>query len=203
MADGLSRTRIRTSRPRAPAGAIRLRLDFAPGGGSSEEPVVVELTGNRVDSIGGEPHSAALERLDPPRATLRTPEGDLRLLVTPVPDARRTAAGVQRVEVVVDGWRFELDVESEARARLRERATSARSDAAKGGPSELRAIIPGRVISVDVAEGDSVESGGRLLILEAMKMQNELRASRAGTVARVAVGPGQTVEVGDVLVVLE
>src|SRR5207244_11119753 len=76
-------------------------------------------------------------------------------------------------------------------------------DAAEGGPSELRAIIPGRVVSVDVAEGDTVEPGRRLLVLEAMKMQNELRAPRAGTVARSAVGPGQTVEAGDLLLGIE
>jgi biotin carboxyl carrier protein len=107
------------------------------------------------------------------------------------------------VEVVVDGWRFEFDVETERRARLRERATNARADAARGGPSELRAIIPGRVVSLEVAEGDTVEPGRRLLVLEAMKMQNELRAPRAGTVARIAVGPGQTVELGDLLLVIE
>ena len=120
-----------------------------------------------------------------------------------VPDPGRAAAGVRRFEVVIDGWRFELDVDSELRARLRERATSARTNAAKGGPSELRAIIPGRVVSVDVAEGDTVEPGGRLLVIEAMKMQNELNAPRAGTVARVEVGPGQTVELGDLLLVIE
>ncbi len=112
--------------------------------------------------------------------------------------------GRRPVEVVVDGWRFELLVEDEARAALRERASRDRTAAgAAGGPQEIRAIIPGRIASVAVAPGDTVEAGQTLLAVEAMKMQNELRAPRAGTVTRVSVGAGSTVDLGDVLVVLE
>jgi biotin carboxyl carrier protein len=112
-------------------------------------------------------------------------------------------AGRRPVEVVVDGWRFELLVEDESRAALRERASRDRTAAgAAGGPLEIRAIIPGRVVAVAVAPGDTVEAGQTLLAVEAMKMQNELRAPRAGTVTRVPAGAGATVEVGDVLVVL-
>lgn len=111
--------------------------------------------------------------------------------------------GRRPVEVVVDGWRFELLVEDESRADLRERASRDRTAAgAAGGPLEIRAIIPGRVVAVAVAPGDTVEAGQTLLAVEAMKMQNELRAPRAGTVTRVPAAAGATVEVGDVLVVL-
>lgn len=112
------------------------------------------------------------------------------------------AAGRRRVEVVVDGWRFELDVEDAARAELRGRATRMTDATVASGPAEIRAIIPGRVAAVRVVAGDSVEAGGTLLVVEAMKMQNELRAPRDGIVERVAVGEGQTIELGDVLVVL-
>jgi biotin carboxyl carrier protein len=110
--------------------------------------------------------------------------------------------GAIRVEVVLDGWRFELDVEDAERAELRERATRGRPDAAAGVPRELRAIIPGRIVSVAVAPGDAVIEGQALLVVEAMKMQNEIRAPRDGTVERIAVGPGATVDLGDVLLVL-
>jgi biotin carboxyl carrier protein len=111
--------------------------------------------------------------------------------------------GRRPVEVVADGWRFELLVEDEARAALRERASRDRTAAgAAGGPLEIRAIIPGRVVSVAVVPGDTVEAGQTLLAVEAMKMQNELRAPRAGTVTRVPAAAGTTVDVGDVLVVL-
>lgn len=187
-----------------------LRVAFAPGTrpGPGHPPAVVQVADPGRVTVDGRRSAATLTEFEAPRGRLvvatdgeGSSEHDVLLLR--VPDLRRAAAGVGRIEVVVDGWHFELDVESELRARLRERATSARADAAQGGPSELRAIIPGRVISVDVAEGDIVEAGGRLLVLEAMKMQNELKAPRAGTVARLAVGPGQTVELGDVLLVIE
>jgi 3-methylcrotonyl-CoA carboxylase alpha subunit len=67
---------------------------------------------------------------------------------------------------------------------------------------EVRAIIPGRVVAVSVAEGDAVEAGQQLLVIEAMKMQNELRSPRAGVVERIAAGVGQAVDLGAVLLVL-
>jgi biotin carboxyl carrier protein len=128
----------------------------------------------------------------------------------PEPDDRSVTVGAIRadrdglatVEVVVDGWRFELEVEDEARAGLRRRATRERDVASTSGPLEIRAIIPGRVAAVRVNTGDRVEAGAGLLVVEAMKMQNELRAPRAGTVERVAVAAGETIEVGDVLMVI-
>ena len=62
---------------------------------------------------------------------------------------------------------------------------------------------PGRVASIAVSPGETVETGHALLVVEAMKMQNELRAPRAGTVRAVAVAAGQTVEAGALLVVIE
>jgi biotin carboxyl carrier protein len=186
-----------------------LRVSFAPGTapGMAEGPLV-EVDGAGLATVDGRLGTAMLEQIDPPvaRLLLNADGKDVeshKVLVATLGHPGRVASGVRRLEVVVDGWRFELDVDSEARARLRERATSVRPDAAKGGRQELHAIIPGRVVSVEVAEGDAVEQGGRLLVLEAMKMQNEVKAPRAGTVVLVAVGPGQTVELGDLLVVIE
>jgi biotin carboxyl carrier protein len=111
--------------------------------------------------------------------------------------------GRRSVEVVVDGWRFEVIVEDAARADVRDRATRDRAGGLTGGgPLEIRAIIPGRVVEVRVTADDAVEAGQALLVVEAMKMQNELRAPRAGTVQRVAAAVGTTVEVGDLLVIL-
>jgi biotin carboxyl carrier protein len=127
-----------------------------------------------------------------------------RAIVTPLPAGRGGGPGDgrTRLEVVVDGWRFELDVEDAVRAALRRRATRTVDTADTSGPAEIRAIIPGRVAAVRVTAGDAVEAGRTLLVVEAMKMQNELRAPRAGTVERVAVGEGETIENGDLLVVL-
>ena len=147
--------------------------------------------------------AGTLERHGGQRATLLQPEdlAPCELLVMPLDRAGRN--GARRLEVVVDGWRFEIDVEDEQRAALRERARRDRGDASHDGPAEVRAIIPGVVLSVAVAPGDAVTAGQQLLVVEAMKMQNELRAPRAGKVERVAVGERSTIEVGDVLVVIE
>ena len=138
------------------------------------------------------------QRLEP--ATTVPPPGE-RPIVLPAtrPSATR---GRTAVEVVIGGWRFELEVEDADLADLRERATASREAAVHHGPTEVRAIIPGRVVSVAVEAGDTVVVGQRLLAVEAMKMENELRSPRAGTVERVATGIGQTVELGDALVVI-
>ena len=133
--------------------------------------------------------------------TTTDPQPGERPIVLP---AARPSLGRGRtaVEVVVAGWRFDLEVEDARRAELRDRATAAGALIVHDGPTEVRAIIPGRVVSVAVVAGDAVTAGQRLLAVEAMKMENELRAPRDGTVERVAVVAGQTVELGDPLVVL-
>ena len=139
--------------------------------------------------------------VDPDQAVEEATAGKRR---SPLTASRPTApGGPPVVEVVVDGWRFELEVEDAARADLRDRATRARAGADAGGRLEIRAIIPGRIAAVAVVPGDTVEAGQTLLVVEAMKMQNEVRAARAGTVAAVPVAAGATIEAGDVLVVLE
>jgi biotin carboxyl carrier protein len=125
------------------------------------------------------------------------------LLLDP-PDGRAESAdGVIRRDVVIDGWRIDVEIESERRAALRERASRGRQAVVRGGPTEVRAIIPGRVLSVSVVAGDDVVAGQQLLAVEAMKMQNELRAPRDGRIERVAVAADQTIEVGDLLLVIE
>jgi Pyruvate carboxylase len=156
-------------------------------------------------TIDGTPLDATLELLGPERVILR--EGPGRpmhriLVLPPDPAAVGVRAGVTRHEVIVDGWRVEVDVESATRAALQDRARRGREEAGRSGPTEVHAIIPGVVVSVSVAPGDAVTAGQQLLVVEAMKMQNELRAPRDGTIERVGVGPGVTIEVGDLLLVI-
>lgn len=68
---------------------------------------------------------------------------------------------------------------------------------------ELTAPMPGLVLSVLVSEGDTVETGQPLLVLEAMKMENELRAEMSGTVRAVRVQPGDAVTKQHVLIEFE
>ena len=75
--------------------------------------------------------------------------------------------------------------------------------AAAGGAGRIEAPMPGLLREVFVAPGDAVEAGGRLALLEAMKMEHVLRAPRAGVVAEVPFAAGAQVEAGAPLVVLE
>jgi biotin carboxyl carrier protein len=65
-----------------------------------------------------------------------------------------------------------------------------------GSGGVVKALMPGRVVRVLVAKGDTVRKGAGLLILEAMKMENEIQAPADGTVDELFVEPGQTVESG-------
>jgi len=71
----------------------------------------------------------------------------------------------------------------------------------EGGVTE-KAPMPGSVLEVKVKEGDKVEEGEVLLVLEAMKMENEIIASQGGTVTKVMVKKGDTVNSEDPLVAL-
>ena len=67
----------------------------------------------------------------------------------------------------------------------------------------VSANIPGKVVTVEVKEGDVVKEGQVILILEAMKMQNEIQAPVNGTVINVACEEGQAIEANVPLVVIE
>jgi biotin carboxyl carrier protein len=119
--------------------------------------------------------------------------------------------------VLLDGKQFRVTVMAtregmrlEARGRhftvevVDPRNISRRSRTMVGsGRQNVNALMPGKVIRVLVREGDVVESGSGLVVVEAMKMQNEMKASRAGRVVEVRVGDGDTVIAGEALVVLE
>jgi len=72
--------------------------------------------------------------------------------------------------------------------------------AAAKGPRPIVAPMPGMVVKVEVAEGDRVEVGQGVVIVEAMKMENELRADGAGIVTGVHVRAGEAVEKNQILV---
>lgn len=100
----------------------------------------------------------------------------------------------------LDGHRFEADALDERTRAIRELSGAA---AGPSGPAPLVAPMPGLIVRVNVAEGDQVQAGQGLVVMEAMKMENELRAQAGGTVKRVACAPGAAVEKGAVLIELE
>ncbi len=101
-----------------------------------------------------------------------------------------TEGAPPEIGAVASGHRSYVRVESE---RMRA-AALAKKSSATGGDKVVKSPMPGRVVKVLVARGDSVAAGQGLFVLEAMKMENEVRARVAGTVAEVHVTAGATVE---------
>ena len=97
----------------------------------------------------------------------------------------------RRIRVSARSWRERVLADAESAARRR------------GGPIEIRATLPGLVVTVAVQEGDEVGEGATLLTIEAMKMQNEVRAPRSGRVSAVSVSAGRTVAAGAPLLRIE
>ena len=74
--------------------------------------------------------------------------------------------------------------------------------AALAAGEAVKSPMPGNILKINVSQGQKVNEGDVLLILEAMKMENEVIATKAGTVAQIAVTKGQVVETGTPLVVI-
>ena len=66
----------------------------------------------------------------------------------------------------------------------------------------VKAPMPGNVLKINVAQGQTVKEGDVLLVLEAMKMENDITATKSGTVAQIVVAKGAVVETGSPLVVI-
>jgi biotin carboxyl carrier protein len=99
-------------------------------------------------------------------------------------------------QVLLLGQFYEVRVEDEREKRLRK---PIRGDVRAGGEFILKAPMPGLIIAVPVVEGQLVEKGETLVILESMKMQNELRAPYAGKVVRLRIKAGESVEQKQIL----
>jgi len=108
----------------------------------------------------------------------------------------------QAGRAVIGGIGYSLAVEgleAEAQRAVR-RAGPVAAEASAGA---VTAIMPGKIIRVLLAEGEPVEEGQVVCILEAMKMENELKAPRAGVLKTLHIRPGQDVERGTVVAEIE
>jgi biotin carboxyl carrier protein len=97
----------------------------------------------------------------------------------------------------VGSARFTVEVRDPRSLRGRSRAADER------GPRKITAPMPGKVVRLLVHEGEEVELGRGVAVVEAMKMQNEIKSPKRGTVRKVLVGEGAAVNAGDVLAIVE
>ena len=102
-------------------------------------------------------------------------------------------------DATVEGQTFTIEVPNAQAAPRARRGGGGK----KKKSGTVSANIPGKVVTVEVKEGDVVKEGQVILILEAMKMQNEIQAPVDGTVINVACEEGQAIEANVPLVVIE
>ena len=80
---------------------------------------------------------------------------------------------------------------------------SATRAAGSGKEHELKSPLPGTVVRLVAEEGQELEAGDTVLVLEAMKMESEIKADKGGVLRSITVGKGQVVAAGDVLALIE
>lgn len=154
--------------------------------------VVVELDGETARVDGAELRVGLTDLVGTPLALLTI--GDV---VRRVGVGRGSRRG--KYTLSIDGRRFEVEALDERTHAIRQLSAAA---APPAGPAPLVAPMPGLIVRVNVAAGDTVQAGQGLVVMEAMKMENELRAAAAGVVKAVRVAPGTAVERGATLVEL-
>jgi len=102
-------------------------------------------------------------------------------------------------EVLIHGELYTVMVQDERAFRLaKERGASFESS----GDAVIKSPMPGLIIDVMVKEGQRVEKGAKVVVLESMKMENELRAPKDGVVTHISTEAGASVEKGQALVTI-
>jgi biotin carboxyl carrier protein len=126
---------------------------------------------------------------------VRTGEHDVSVLVDGVSHDLGLERTAQGFAVMVRGDRFDVELKDAVKG-------TALGQASHVGPLRLTAPMPGKIVKVLVRQGEFVEVGRGVIVMEAMKMENELKATRAGTVQEIKVGETQAVETGALLLVI-
>ncbi len=169
-------------------------------GGSVATVSVTEEDGTVTASIdGGQPVNVRVADRSVDGIVLEFDGGPVTYAVGVDPRGRNGASelgGVHEIHIGNDGWSCRLEVLNRA-GRLRRMLAGIQRDEGAADP-EVRSPMPGTVVSVSVADGETVEEGQVLLAVEAMKMEHHLVASVAGTV-HLTSKPGDLVKADQVL----
>lgn len=118
--------------------------------------------------------------------------------------------GIAKLEV--NGTRYKVELHKEERSKktpvlVRPPVTNPKDahviKRSAEGVFKLKAPLPGNIIQVFVKPGDKLAKGDKILLYEAMKMENTLKADKAGEVKTIMVNPGDSVLQEDVLIEME
>ena len=112
---------------------------------------------------------------------------------------------MKKYRVTVNGTAYEIELEelTGAAPAAAAAAPAPAPAAAPAGGEQVTSPMPGTILSINVAAGDTVKRGQVLMILEAMKMENEIMCPCDGKVASVNTSKGASVESGTLLCVIQ
>ena len=159
------------------------------------------LIGDRVIDLELGSRSVVLDGRERPYSAERLAGGTISLIIEGRSlEAIVRPSGKDGFVVQLGGHEFEVRVKDERDLLLDRFGMAA---IAREGVREIRAPMPGLVLSVAVEEGAGVQPGSSLLVLEAMKMENEIRCDGSGTVKTIHVAPGDAVSKNDLLIEIE
>jgi biotin carboxyl carrier protein len=113
------------------------------------------------------------------------------------------AVKISAATAEVDGISYAIAAEGLEEPKAAGRGRKAASHSAGEEAGALMAIMPGLIIKILKKEGDAVQAGETVMILEAMKMQNELQAKTGGVITQMNVKQGENVEMRQVLCIIE
>lgn len=157
----------------------------------NDETFTIEIGADNQLKVNDEPYEIDFQQLPAGGVTsLLLNNRSLEAVVAPREDCW---------EVLIMGELYSVQVQDE-RTRLLNQARSAVQQV--DGDAVIRSPMPGIIVAVPAAEGDHVQKGDQIAILESMKMENELRSPCAGIISRIYVSAGASVEKGQVLAVI-
>ncbi len=114
-----------------------------------------------------------------------------------------SSAEVREAEIEVNGKRFEVSLSVPSSTSKVRRSASAVGASAAGGDGNISVPMQGTIVKIQVAEGDKVEAGDILVVLEAMKMENNIASDVNGTIAEITIEEGDSVGAGDIIILID
>lgn len=106
---------------------------------------------------------------------------------------KKYAVRIEGNKAVVNGKTYDISVKD---------GIEAKEGVSSSDATPIKAALPGAVLKINVSEGDMIEEGDVLLVIEAMKMETEIKSPKSGKVASIDVNVGEQVKNGQVLVTL-